>query len=137
MWNVGAMVFIVATSFVSCSDPVPSQTGHSTTILCVVIASCVCVLCALCVLAAGCSEHPRWLCEWENNIAMNLRGPECEESQWSAVSGEGLMNNKNPGIYKRAEQLSAHPELRYVVSKFSRNRPTDHTSTVAKSLNLT
>ena len=97
MWNVGAMVFIVETPFVSCRDPVPSQTGRSTTILCVVTASCVCVcvcaLCALCVLATGCSEHPRWLCEWENNIAMALRGPECEESQWSEVSGEGLMNN--------------------------------------------
>jgi len=70
------------------------------------------------VPAAGCSEHPRLLCEWENNIAMNLRGPECEESLWSGVSGERSMNNKNPGIYKRAEQLSANPELRYVVSKF-------------------
>ena len=48
MWNVGAMVFIVETPFVSCRDPVPSQTGRSTTILCVVIASCVCV-CVCCV----------------------------------------------------------------------------------------
>jgi hypothetical protein len=126
MWNVECrrMVFIVVTSSVSCRDPVPSQTGRSTTILCVELHR-VCVLCAVCVLAAGCSEHPRWLCEWENNIAINLRGPECEESQWSGVSGERLMNNKNSGIYKRAEQLSAHPELRYVVSKFSRDRPTD------------
>jgi hypothetical protein len=91
MWNVGAMVFIVVISFVSCRDLVPSQTGRSTTILCVVIASCVCVvLCALCVRAAGCSEHPRWLSEWENNIAMNLRGPEC-----SAVgSGERLTHGR-------------------------------------------
>jgi hypothetical protein len=125
MWNVGAIVSTVVTSFVSCRDPVPSQTGRRIVRCYCIMRVCACVLCALCVLTAGCSEHPRWLCEWENNIAINLRGPEGEESQWSGVFGERLVKSKNPGIYKRAELLSAHPELRYVVSKFSRDRPTD------------
>ena len=54
MWNVGAMESILVTSFVSFTDPVPSQNGWGPTNLCAVIASCVCVrarACVLCMLA--------------------------------------------------------------------------------------